>query len=77
MVPIPQPTPSFLDTCDKVKVQGGQQIWASPDRRRYYTWDCLHGEVEGFNRRGHHLGAFDAVSGEQIKDGVRGRKINV
>ncbi|PHV08945.1 hypothetical protein CSQ96_00140 [Janthinobacterium sp. BJB412] len=40
-----------------------------------HTWDSLHGEVEGFNRRGHHLGAFDAVSGEQ--DAVRGRKIHV
>jgi hypothetical protein len=26
---------------------------------------------------GHHLTAFDAVSGEQIKDAVRARTINV
>lgn len=77
MVQIPKPVPSFLDTCDKLRVQGNQQIWASKDRNNYYTWDSLHGEIEGFDKRGRHLGAFHALSGEQTKEAVRGRKINV
>ena len=77
MVQIPKPTPSFLDMCDKLKVQGHQQVWSSEDRTRYYTWDSLHGEIEGFDKRGWHLGAFHAQSGEQTKEAVRGRKINV
>jgi len=77
MVQIPKPVPSFLDTCDKLRVQGGQQVWISKDRSRHYTWDSLHGEIEGFNKRGRHLGAFDAGTGEQIKEAVKGRTIDV
>jgi hypothetical protein len=73
----PKPTPSFLDTCDKLHVQSKKQIWASKDRKRYYTWDAQHGEIEGFDSKGRHLGAFDAVSGVQTKEAVRGRKIHV
>ncbi|WP_373987714.1 colicin E3/pyocin S6 family cytotoxin [Duganella sp. BuS-21] len=74
---IAKPTPSFLDACDKLYTQRGRQIWASKDRERYYTWDALHGEIEGFDSRVRHLGAFDAISGKQTKEAVRGRKINV
>jgi hypothetical protein len=77
MVQIPKPVPSFLDTCDRLKVQGNQRIWVSKDRNNYYTWDSLHGEIEGFNKRGRHLGAFHAETGEQIKEAVRGRTIDV
>ncbi|NGZ87522.1 colicin E3/pyocin S6 family cytotoxin [Duganella aceris] len=77
MANISKPVPSFLDTCDKLHIQGGKQVWASKDRRRYYTWDARHGEIEGFDSRGRHLGAFDAVSGKQTKEAVKGRKLHV
>jgi hypothetical protein len=77
MVQIPRPVPSFLDTCDKLKVHGNQQVWVSKDRNYHYTWDSLHGEIEGYDKRGRHLGAFDAQTGEQTKEAVKGRKINV
>ena len=42
-----------------------------------YTWDSLHGEIEVFDRRGHHLGAAHPVSGVLFKGAVKGRKIDV
>ena len=47
------------------------------DGKRLYTWDSLHGEIEAFNRRGEHLGALDAITGEFIKDPSPGRRIDV
>jgi hypothetical protein len=55
----------------------GNLLWRSPDGKRYYTWDSLHGEIEVFNKRGRHLGAADAVTGRFIKAPVKGRSINV
>ena len=67
---------SFLDRCEYVGFVHGQQRWRSQDRKRIYTWDALHGEIEVFNRRGHHLGVLDP-QGQPIKDAVKGRRINV
>jgi hypothetical protein len=50
---------------------------ARKDRKRLYTWDALHGEVEAFNARGRHLGSFDPVTEELIKEPVQGRTIDV
>lgn len=72
-----RPSPCFLDAQVKLGYKHGNMLWASPDGKRYYTWDSLHGEVEIFNDRGRHLGAADAVTGELLKDAVRGRKIDV
>ncbi|HXH45291.1 MAG TPA: colicin E3/pyocin S6 family cytotoxin [Bradyrhizobium sp.] len=55
----------------------GEKRWRSPDGKRLYTWDGRHGEIEVFTKRGKHLGAIDAVSGEWIKDAVHGRTIDV
>jgi hypothetical protein len=55
----------------------GDRRWRSKDRKRLFTWDGLHGEVEVFNARGQHLGSVDAVTGALIKLAVRGRRINV
>ncbi|WP_371875708.1 colicin E3/pyocin S6 family cytotoxin [Duganella dendranthematis] len=49
----------------------------SKDRTKLYTWDWTHGEVEVFNKRGRHLGAIDAITGQFIKDAIAGRKIDV
>lgn len=74
MTYIPRPRPCFLDTLQKYKVVGDTQIYRSNDK--YYTWDSLHGEIEVFNKRGHHLMVLDA-DGRKIKDAVRGRRIDV
>lgn len=74
---VPKPVPSFLDGFDKMKVVGGQQVWSNKDRTRYFTWDCLHGEIESFNRRGKHLGALNAVTGDLVKPAVQGRTLDV
>ena len=57
--------------------KNGNQFWQSNDGRRLYTWDSLHGEIEIFNKRGHHLGAAHAVTGKFIKDAVEGRSIDL
>ena len=55
---------------------GGENRWRSDDRKRIYTWDGLHGEIEVFNKRGRHLGVMNCI-GETIKNAVKGRKIDV
>jgi hypothetical protein len=37
-----------------------------------FTWDALHGEIEGFSARGEHRGAFDPVTGQRIKPRSKG-----
>lgn len=74
---IPIPKPCFLDTQDYLHHKNGQKLWRSPDKDRYFTWDGLHGEIEVFNARGHHLGSIDAVHGRKLKDAVPGRTIDV
>ncbi|RKY05088.1 MAG: hypothetical protein DRP66_10935 [Planctomycetota bacterium] len=51
--------------------------WINLKRNRFYTWDSLHGEIEVFDKKGFHLGALDAVSGQFIKLPVKGRRIDV
>ena len=77
MSPKPLPSPSFLDQVDFFGVRGGEKVWRSADRERYYTWDALHGEIEVFNKRGRHLGSLDAITGALIKPAVRRRRITL
>lgn len=37
-------------------------------------WDSQHGEIEVYNKKGEHQGAYDPETGEKTKDPVRGRK---
>ncbi|HET8685354.1 MAG TPA: colicin E3/pyocin S6 family cytotoxin, partial [Methanosarcina sp.] len=37
-------------------------------------WDSQHGEVEVYNKRGKHQGAFDPETGEELKDGKEDRQ---
>jgi hypothetical protein len=67
--------PGYLKQLQKWKVIRGRQVWTNCDRSRFYTWDALHGEIEVFDRHGHHLGALDSVSGQFIKHAVRGRTL--
>jgi len=72
---VPRESP-FLKQCKYVGFVSGQQRWRSRDRKRIYTWDALHGEIEVFNRQGLHLGVLDR-QGRPTKDAVKGRKIDV
>lgn len=76
-MPVSIPDPSFLDQCDYLGAFGGERRWRSLDRKRLYTWDSLHGEIEVYNARGRHLGALDAVTGLLIKPARKGRRIDV
>ena len=71
---IPKPKPCFLDDLEKYKVIGNTQVYKKNDK--YYTWDGLHGEIEVFNKRGYHIMVLDP-DGNQIKDAVKGRRIDV
>lgn len=76
MSPIPRRPPDFLDTQVRIKWTGGQR-WRSPDGARIWTWDSLHGEIEGFTRRGYHVGVFDPKTGARIGEAIPGRRIDV
>lgn len=70
--------PNYLDSyCIYLKVVSGRKVWRSQDGKRYYTWDELHGEIEVFSKRGRHIGSADVLTGEIIKDAVKGRRLDV
>lgn len=73
----PIPKPGFLDRMEYLGYIYGERRWRDPIGNLLFTWDSLHGEVEAFSARGEHYGAFDAVTGQQIKLAVRGRRIRV
>lgn len=73
----PRPKPCYLNSFEVWKTIGGQKVWRNNDGSRLYTWDGLHGEIEVFNARGHHLGVLDAVGGRLVKQAAKGRKIDV
>lgn len=74
---VPRPRPGFLDRMISLGAFNGIKRWRSPDGDRLYEYDGTHGEVEGYNKRGRHVGVFHAITGEMIKPAVRGRKIDV
>lgn len=71
-----RPDPCYLDDLERLS-RNGPPRWRSPDGKRLYEWDDLHGEIEVYNKQGRHLGALDPVSGEFIKGPVKGRSIEV
>jgi len=60
---------------EKWRVIGDNQVYTYKDK--FYQWDGRHGEIEVFNKQGYHIMVIHAVTGERIKDAVRGRSINV
>ena len=73
---VPIPRPSFLDSLTYLGYIYGERRWRDVDGF-LFTWDSLHGEIEAFNRRGHHRGALDPITGDAIKPPRRGRTIRV
>lgn len=72
---IPQPKPCFLDGFKVVKIIDNRKVYQRG--RLLYTWDGLHGEIEVFDKHGYHMGALDAVTGEQIKPPRKERRLHV
>jgi|SaaInl8_200m_RNA_FD_contig_81_150201_length_1393_multi_3_in_0_out_0_4 hypothetical protein len=74
----PVPKQSFLTKeCEYTGLCNREGRWRSIDRKRIYTWDGLHGEIEVFNNRGRHLGVLEPENGILIKPAKKGRKIDV
>jgi hypothetical protein len=72
MVPAPKDLAGFPGTRrvkPKTKLHGGEGLrkrWVD-DHGGVYEWDSQHGTVERYDKRGRHLGEFDAKTGEQLK----------
>ena len=61
----------------KIPVQGGGKLrarWKDSDGK-IYEWDSQHGELEKYDKRGKHLGAFDYKTGDKIKPADPKRRI--
>jgi hypothetical protein len=48
--------------------------WVDADGN-IYEWDLQHGALEKYDKRGHHTGEFDHVTGQRKKDAVPGRRV--
>lgn len=77
-VPAPKELPGFPDARSakrKTPVQGGGGL-----RKRWtwdgkiLEWDSQHGEVEMYDKRGKHLGAYDPQTGARVKGPEAGRR---
>jgi len=72
----PIPEDCILNSFESMGAINGVKRWRSQNKKRLYTWDSLHGEIEVFNKRGKHLGVLNC-EGTMIKSPVKGRKIYV
>jgi hypothetical protein len=77
MTGISRPRPCYLDGMESCGAPGGHKRWRNAKHDRLFTWDNVHGHIEVFDRRGHHVGVVHAVTGEFIGRAVRGRRIDV
>jgi len=71
------PEGSILEKYEFYRIIDGRKVWRSTNKKRYYSWDSQHGEIEVFNSCGLHLGVVDPISGIQTKEAVAGRELNV
>lgn len=80
IVPPPRELKAFPGTepaTRKTPVQGGgglRKRWVDRDGG-IYEWDYQHGRVERYNKRGKHIGEFDAETGEQTKPADPDKKV--
>lgn len=49
----------------------------SGKKRRYFEMDRTHGDLEGYDRHGNHIGSFDPKTGIRTKPPIPGRRINI
>lgn len=51
-----------------------RQRWKDDDGN-IFEWDYQHGHVEVYDRRGNHVGGFDAESGKMVSEAVTTRHV--
>ncbi len=79
-IPVPSSLPGFPDARKAegktpYGVEGKiRKRWKLPDGK-ILEWDSQHGNLEKYDRRGNHLGAFDHTTGNQAEDPIPSRKI--
>jgi len=71
------PKGTILDNYIYYRVINGHKVWCKENKKRYFSWDSLHGEIEVFDLNGKHLGALNPFTGQKIKDAKKGRHLNV
>lgn len=71
----PKTLPGFKDS-EAVNNKSERKRWKLPDKT-ILEWDYQHGEVEMYDKRGRHLGAYDPNTGEKLKNAVLTRRIEV
>jgi RHS repeat-associated protein len=72
-VPPPDTLPGFPDA-KRVRSKSHRRRWADDDGY-IYEWDYQHGRVEKYDKRGRHLGEYDADTGAQTKPADPTRRI--
>jgi RHS repeat-associated protein len=81
MVPPPKDLQGFPGTrraSPKTSVQGGgglRKRWVD-ESGGIYEWDSQHGAVERYDKRGKHLGEFDAKTGQRTKPADPKRRVD-
>lgn len=64
----------FFDSMPRAKPKAGRPRVQDPKTKNFYEWDPSHGgEVEGYTKRGDHIGVFDKDTGQPRKAAVPGR----
>jgi hypothetical protein len=58
-----------------VKGGGGLRKRWKTQTGEIFEWDSQHGTVEKYNKRGKHLGEFDAETGTQTKSADSTREV--
>lgn len=58
---------------ERLKHKNGARASWNLGKGWHGEWDAQHGEVEVYDKKGKHQGAFDPETGEKIKDPVKGR----
>lgn len=72
---IARTSPDFLDSLERVPNRVPKR-WRARDGT-LFEYDQMHGNVEGYSKRGKHLGEFDVYTGEKTGPAERGRTISV
>jgi hypothetical protein len=76
VVPAPRHLKAFPDA-ERVKPKSGRHRWFDERTGYVYEWDYQHGRVERYDRRGRHLGEFDADTGAMTKPADPGQTIEI
>jgi len=72
------PAPKLLEAFPEavsVRRKGNRDRWES--KNRIFEWDYQHGAVEMYDKRGNHLGEFDAKTGEKTGEAKPERRITL